>query len=145
MSFVSYEWPDGLNSNLVLHSNFMQTGSVTQSCKSGRAFRVGFGLKIDKNSGLIRVWDVVFVLGAQKYNQNNLAKTLTVFRPHLTFTFFQAWFGLQISLRVGAGFGLIFSGSWSSRPVYNSAVTNSLNLAAGSFKPKIHDIYANNF
>ena len=51
-----------------------------QSCKSGRAFRVGFGPgsgpKLTKTSGLIRAWDVLFVLSAQKYNQNNLATLL---------------------------------------------------------------------
>ena len=36
----------------------------------------GSGLKLTKISGLIRAWDVLFVLGAQKYNQNNLAKLL---------------------------------------------------------------------
>ena len=44
-----------------------------QSCKSGRAFRIGFGPKVDKNFGLIRAWDVLFVLGEHKYNWNNLA------------------------------------------------------------------------
>ena len=51
-----------------------------QSSKSGWAFRVGFrsgsGLKLTKILCLIRVWDVLFVLGAQKYNQNNLATLL---------------------------------------------------------------------
>ena len=52
-----------------------------QSCKSGRAFQVGFrsgsGLKLTKISCLFRAWDVLlFVLGAQKYNQNNLATML---------------------------------------------------------------------
>ena len=55
-------------------------GQTPQSCKSGRAFRVGFGpgsgLKLTKISGLIRAWDVLFVLGAQKYNQSNLATLL---------------------------------------------------------------------
>ena len=56
--------------------------SSSQSCKSGRVFRVGFGfgpgsgLKLTKISGLIRAWDVLFVLSAQKYNQNNLATLL---------------------------------------------------------------------
>ena len=58
-----------------------------QSYKSGRAFRVGFGPKVDKNSRLIRAWDVLFVLGAQKYNQNNLA-TLLNFQTQLNFLFF---------------------------------------------------------
>ena len=48
-----------------------------QSCKSGRAFRLGLGLglglKLTKNSGVIRAWDAHFVLDAQKYTQNNLA------------------------------------------------------------------------
>ena len=54
--------------------------SFSQSCKSGRVFRVGFGpgsgLKLTTISGLIRAWDVLFVLSAQKYNQNNLATLL---------------------------------------------------------------------
>ena len=49
------------------------TLSVVQGCKSGWAFRVGFGPKVDKISGSIRAWDVLFVLGTQKYDQNNLA------------------------------------------------------------------------
>ena len=51
-------------------------GVAVQSCKSGRAFRVGFGLKVDKILGIIRARDGLFVLGAQKYNQNNLATLL---------------------------------------------------------------------
>ena len=47
---------------------------------SGRACRVqvraAFGPKVDKILGLIRALDMLFVLGAQKYNQNNLAKLL---------------------------------------------------------------------
>ena len=45
-----------------------------QSCYLGRSFWVGFGFrpKVDKISSLIRARDVLFVLGAQKYNQNNL-------------------------------------------------------------------------
>ena len=50
--------------------------SVGRSCKSGRAFRVGFGPKVDKNLGLTRAWDVLFVLGVQKYNKNNLETLL---------------------------------------------------------------------
>ena len=44
-----------------------------QSYKSGRAFHVEFGPKVDKISGLIRAWDMLFVLDAKKYNQNILA------------------------------------------------------------------------
>ena len=47
-----------------------------QSCKSSRAFQVGFGPQVDKISGLFRVLDVLFALGAQKYNQNNLTTLL---------------------------------------------------------------------
>ena len=36
-------------------------------------FGSGSGLKLTKISELIRAWDVLFVLGAQKCNQNNLA------------------------------------------------------------------------
>ena len=45
-----------------------------QDCKSGWAFwvefgfRPGLGLNLTKTSGLIRAWDVLFALGAQKYN-----------------------------------------------------------------------------
>ena len=36
----------------------------------------GFGPKVDKIYGLAPAWDELFVLGAQKYNQNNLASLL---------------------------------------------------------------------
>ena len=48
---------------------------LCQSSKSGRAFWVGFGPKVDKNF-LIRAWDILIILGAQKYNQNNSATLL---------------------------------------------------------------------
>ena len=60
---------------------------MVQSCESGRAFRVGFWPKVDKISGLIGAWNVLFVLDAQKYNQNYLAITLTFFRRNLTLIF----------------------------------------------------------
>ena len=47
-----------------------------QSFKSGRAFRAGFGPKINKISGLIWARDVLFVLDAQKDIQTNLATLL---------------------------------------------------------------------
>ena len=53
---------------------------MVQSCETGRAFWVGFWPKVDKISGLIGVWDVLFVLDALKYKQNYLAITLTFFR-----------------------------------------------------------------
>ena len=39
-------------------------------------FGSGSGLKLTKISGLCWAWYVLFVLGAQKYNQNNLATLL---------------------------------------------------------------------
>ena len=39
--------------------------------KSGRAFRIGFGPKVDKNFGLNSGRDILFVLGAQKYNRSS--------------------------------------------------------------------------
>ena len=39
-------------------------------------FGSGSGLKLTKILGLIRAWDVLFIFGAQKYNQNNLATLL---------------------------------------------------------------------
>ena len=44
-----------------------------QNCKSTGIFGSGSGLKMTQISGLIRAWDVLFVSGAQKYTQNNLA------------------------------------------------------------------------
>ena len=49
---------------------------TVQSCMLGRAFPIGFGTKVDTNSGLIRAWDVLCVLGAKKYDQNYLATLL---------------------------------------------------------------------
>ena len=48
---------------------------------------------------------MLFVLGAQKCNQNNLAMLLNFSDPSLTFGFFLAYFGLQISFWIRAGFG----------------------------------------
>ena len=39
-------------------------------------FGSGSGLKLTKSSGLILAWDWLFVLGAQKHNQNNLVTLL---------------------------------------------------------------------
>ena len=50
-----------------------------QSYKLGRTFRAGFWPKVDKISGLFRARDVLFVLSAQKFNQNNLAITVMFF------------------------------------------------------------------
>ena len=47
-----------------------------ESCKSGQVFRFELGPKVDKILGLIRAWELLFVLGAQKYNQNTLATLL---------------------------------------------------------------------
>ena len=80
----------------------------SQSCMSAWAFRAGFGAKVDKISGLIRAWEVLFVLGAQKYNQNNLEITLTFFRPNL----WTSVTGLRWNSHFQSvfGFGLIFLG-----------------------------------
>ena len=51
--------------------------------------------------------NVLFVLGAQKYNQDNWAITLTFFRPNLTFEFF----GHDLDFKFVCEFGFIFSGS----------------------------------
>ena len=42
-------------------------------------FGPGSGLKLTKISGLIRAEEVLFVFGAQKYNQNNSSATLQNF------------------------------------------------------------------
>ena len=65
------------------------TLKLRQSCKSGRAFLIGFGPEVEKISGLIRAWDALFVLGAQKYNQNNLATLLNF--TELTFVMVMLW------------------------------------------------------
>ena len=64
-----------------------------QSCKSGRAFRVGFGL----GSGLRRL----FVLGVQKNNQNNLAISLNF----LDLTQLSGFFGHDLGFKLIFGFG----------------------------------------
>ena len=76
-----------------------------QSCKSGRAFQVGFGpglgLKLTKISGLIRAWDVLFVLGVQKNNQNILAILLNF----LDLTRLSGFFGHDLGFKLIFGFG----------------------------------------
>ena len=66
--------------DVLFYEKYLAVSSFAQSCKSGRAFRVGFGpgsgLKLTKISGFIRASDVLFVLDAQKYNQSNLARLL---------------------------------------------------------------------
>ena len=59
---------------LAIINLFKSDGFVSlprERCKSGRAIWVGLGPKVDKILGLIRASEVLFVLGAQKYNQNN--------------------------------------------------------------------------
>ena len=46
-----------------------------------RLFGLGSGLKLTKISDLIRARDIFFALGAQKYNQNNLARLLNFSDP----------------------------------------------------------------
>ena len=64
---------------------------------------------------------MLFVLGAQKYNQNNSEKLLNF----LDLTSLSDFFGHDLCFKLIFGFGLILSGSgrvraWTSRPVYNS-------------------------
>ena len=84
--------------------------SRAQSCKSGRAFRVGFGpglgLKLTKISGLIRAWDVLFVLGVQKNNQNNLAISLNFLDLTQFSVFFRHDLGFKLIFGFGPGSGL---------------------------------------
>ena len=86
-----------------------------QSCKSGRAFRGGSGLKLTKLSGLVWAWDELFVLGAQKSNQNNLATLLNF--PDLTLL--SGFYGHDLAK--------------ASRPVYNSGQ----ETAKGPFKIQV--------
>ena len=51
------------------------SGSEAELCRTG-LFGSGLGLKLTKISGLIWAWDILFVLGAQKGNQTNLATLL---------------------------------------------------------------------
>ena len=49
---------------------------------------------------------MLFVLGAQKYNQNNLAALLNF--SDLTFVFFGHDLGFELVFRFGPGLGLYF-------------------------------------
>ena len=74
----------------------VKTKESDQSWKSGRTFRVGFMLKVDKILGSFVAWDVLIkILG-------NFAK---FFRPKLTFVFFGH--GLGFILVFGFGPELI--------------------------------------
>ena len=53
-----------------------ERGAQARVVSRAGLFGSGSGPKLTKISGLIRAWDVLFVLGAQKYNQNNLATLL---------------------------------------------------------------------
>ena len=111
----------GTKMEVLQNSNFL----TIQARVVSRAFRVGFGpgsgLKLTKISGLIRAWDVHFVLGVQKNNQNNLAILLNF----LDLTQISFFFGHNLGFKLIFGFGLIVSGlgrvrAWTCRPVYNS-------------------------
>ena len=102
-------------SSIKMKLKSMSLYPVVQICKPGWAFRVGLGPGI---SGLIRTGDVLLDLGAQKYNQNNLATLAKFFRPDSSFVFvffrhimdFKLVFGfmpgLGVYLWVRAGFEL---------------------------------------
>ena len=110
---------------LVFRSNFVLLGTLPPRVVSRAGlFGSGSGLKLTKISGLFRAWDVLFVLGAQKYNQINLA-TLMNF-PDLTKLagFFGHDLGFKLVFGFRPGSGLYFRiRAWTSRPVYNSAST----------------------
>ena len=69
-----------LTKGVILNIPTIDGENIEQSCKSSRAFRVGFGpgsgLKLTKILDLNRAWDELFVLGAQIYNQDNLTTLL---------------------------------------------------------------------
>ena len=65
-------------------------------------FGSGSGLKLTKISGLIRAQDVLFVLSAQKYNQNNLAIMLNF----SDLTWLSGFFGHDLGFKSVFGFGL---------------------------------------
>ena len=68
-----------MSDNIIFLRKIMSDGIVIRHIRVvSRAglFGSGSGLKLTKTSGLIRAWDVRFALGAQKYNQNNLATLL---------------------------------------------------------------------
>ena len=62
-------------------------------------FGLGSGLKLTKISSLMRAWDVLFVLGVQKYNQNKLGNIAKIFQTYLNFRVFS---------RHDLGFKLVF-------------------------------------
>ena len=72
-----------------------------QSCKSGRAFRYRSGPKVDKNFGLNSAGDVLFVLGVQKDDQNNLAILL----KFLDLTQLSGFLGHDLGFKLIFGFG----------------------------------------
>ena len=74
---------------------------------SGRV-RAVFEPKLLKILDLIRAGDVLFVLDAQKYNQNNLAITLIFFRPKLTIAFFGYGLGFKLVFGFRPGSDLYF-------------------------------------
>ena len=59
-----------------LLQTFFQPQYLGRVVSRAGLFGSGSGLKLTKTSGLFRAWDMLFVLGAQKYNQNNLATLL---------------------------------------------------------------------
>ena len=66
-----------------------------------------YSFALCKNFGLNRASDVLFILGAQKYNQNRLAILLNFSDP----TSLSGFFGHDFGFKLVFGFGLVFSGS----------------------------------
>ena len=105
LKFIKFTW-NNLSNSFILYF-CAERHRTHQSCKSGRAFRVGFGfgpgsgLKLTKILGLIWAWDLIRVFGSQKFNQNNLA-TLLSFSDLIQLSGF---FGLDLGFKLLFGFG----------------------------------------
>ena len=82
----------------------------------------------------MRAWDVLFALGAQKYNQNNLASLLNFSDLTQLSGFFGHVLGFKFVFGFGPGSGLYFRvRAWTSRPVYNSGLLYYISLSRAYF------------
>ena len=94
----------GPGNNIVSRCNDLWFQSCTSAGRFGSSserFGPGLGLKLTKISVLIWAWDVFFVLGAQKCNQNKFA-TLLNFSD---LTWLSVFFGHDLGFRLVFGFG----------------------------------------
>ena len=111
---------------------FFCKSAADQSCKSAPAFPVGFGPKVDKNFGPNSCLRRAFFLGAQKYNQINLAKLLrfSYRTQHLDF------FGHDLGFKLVFGFGPEIVGPFTIlQQAHNSAVLAEKFLSLLAKKP----------